>query len=72
MTVLDSILEVFNAMGDWIGGAMEGLIPIFYTAPTTAGDSGELTFIGILAVAGLSLSIVLMLFNLVRGFLRFS
>lgn len=53
--VLGSILEVFGSVGDWIATAVADLIPMFYVA-----ESG-LTFLGVLAVAGLSISVVFML-----------
>ena len=52
MNVLQAILAVFTAVGDWIGEAVTGLIPMFYDSST------GLTFLGVLAVAGLAFSVV--------------
>lgn len=50
-SVLTSILEVFSSVGDWIATAVTDLIPMFY------GAEG-LTFLGVLAVAGLAFSVI--------------
>ena len=70
MNVLDSVLEVFTQVGEWFSTAFTNLIPIFYT--TASGEaSGQLTFVGVLAVAGLALASAGMLFMWIRDFLRF-
>lgn len=65
MTVLNSVLEVFSGVGDWIVETIPSLMPLFYTA-----ESG-LTFMGVLAVAGLAFSVVFMLVGIVQNFLHF-
>ena len=65
MTALESILAVFMAIGEWIVNAVESFVPMFYVAET------GLTFLGVLAVSGLGIAIVMMLINIIRGFLRF-
>lgn len=64
-TVLGAVLEVFLGIGEWIASAVNALIPMFYVAET------GLTFIGVLAVAGLGIGITLLLVSLIRNFLRF-
>lgn len=64
-TVLDSILEVFTTIGEWIPGAVTNLIPMFYSA-----EAG-LTFLGVLAVAGLAFSVVFLVMGLIQNFLHF-
>lgn len=64
--VLSSILEVFSSVGDWITNAVNDMIPMFYTA-----DSG-LTFLGVLAVAGLAFSVVFLLIGIIQRFLHFA
>ena len=64
--VLSSILEVFGAVGEWIVTAIQTLIPMFYTA-----ESG-LTFIGVLAVAGLAFSVVFLLLGIIQRFMHFA
>lgn len=69
-SVLEAIFEVFDAVGSWIPTAVEGLIPMFWTA---GGDgSGQLTFLGVLAVAGLAVSVVFLLLGLIQRFLHFA
>lgn len=66
--VLSAILAVFTSVAGWIGDAVQALIPMFYDA----SEGGEgLTFLGVLAVAGLSISVVLLVFNIIKDFLRF-
>lgn len=63
--VLGAILEVFSSVGDWIATAVTDLIPMFYVA-----DSG-LTFLGVLAVAGLAISVVFLIIGVIQNFLHF-
>lgn len=65
MSVLEAILEVFLGVGEWIVTAVQAIVPMFYVAGT------GLTFIGVLAVAGLAFSVVFLLINIVKGFLQF-
>lgn len=64
MTVLESILEVFESVGTWIASAVQNLIPMFY------GTDG-LTFLGVLAVAGLAFSVSFLIIGLIQNFLHF-
>ena len=64
-SVLDSILAVFMAIGEWISEAVTALIPMFYVAET------GLTFLGVLAVAGLAFSVVFLILGIIQNFLHF-
>lgn len=64
-TVLDAVLAVFTAIGNWITGAVTQLIPMFYTA-----EAG-LTFMGVLAVAGLAFSVIFLVIGIIQNFLHF-
>lgn len=64
MTVLESILEVFESVGTWIASAVQNLIPMFY------GTDG-LTFLGVLAVAGLAFSVSFLIIGLIQNYLHF-
>lgn len=64
MTVLESILGVFESVGTWIASAVQNLIPMFY------GSDG-LTFLGVLAVAGLAFSVSFLIIGLIQNFLHF-
>lgn len=63
-TVLESIFAVFAAVGEWFVDAVTALIPMFYA-------EGALTFLGVLAVAGLAISVVFLLLNIIQNFLHF-
>jgi hypothetical protein len=63
--VLTSIFEVFTAVVSWLTGAVTSLIPMFYVAET------GLTFLGVLAVAGLAISIVFLVMGIIQNFLHF-
>ena len=52
MTIIESVLGVFDAIGDWIITAVNSLLAMFYTA-----ENG-LTFMGVLAVCGLAFSVI--------------
>lgn len=64
-TVLDAVLAIFESIGNWIPEAVTNLIPMFYTA-----ESG-LTFLGVLAVAGLAFSVVFLVMGIIQNFLHF-
>lgn len=64
-TVLSAILEVFMGIGEWISSAVTALIPMFYVSGT------GLTFLGVLAVAGLAFSVVFLIIGLIQNFLHF-
>lgn len=66
MSVLSAILEVFSNVGTWITTAVQNIIPMFYVA-----ESG-LTFLGVLAVAGLAFSVVFLLIGIIQRFLHFA
>lgn len=63
--VLSTVLEVFSAIGTWIGEAVTDLIPMFYVAET------GLTFLGVLAVAGLAFSVIFLVMGIISNFLHF-
>lgn len=64
-TALDAILAVFMSVGEWITSAVTSLIPMFYVAET------GLTFLGVLAVAGLAFSVVFLIIGIIQNFLHF-
>lgn len=64
-TILDAVLNVFTDIGEWIPDAVTQLIPMFYAA-----DTG-LTFLGVLAVAGLAFSVVFLVMGIIQNFLHF-
>lgn len=63
--VLSDVLEVFGQIGGWIPTAVEDLMPIFWSA------ADGLSFLGVLAVAGLAFSVVFLVMGLIQNFLHF-
>lgn len=70
-TVLDSILEVFETIGAWFAEFVPTLFSLFWT-PGVEGAAGSLTFLGVLAVAGLAFSVVFLVIGLIQRFLHFA
>lgn len=66
-SVLTAILSVFSAIGTWIVGAVEDMIPIFWNS-----TDSSLTLIGVLAVAGLGLSVIFLVVGLIQKFFHFA
>lgn len=66
-SVLTSILAVFSAIGTWIVGAVEDMIPIFWNS-----TDSSLTLIGVLSVAGLGLSVIFLVVGLIQRFFHFA
>lgn len=63
--VITAITDVFSAIGEWIVGAVTDLMPMFYNAET------GLTFLGVLAVAGLAFSVIFLMIGIIQRFLHF-
>ena len=66
--MLNSILGVFTSIGSWMTTQISSLQSLFVTG---TGDSASLTFMGILAVAGLGFSVIFLLIGLIQNFLHF-
>lgn len=64
-SVLTAILAVFTAIGEWITTAVTAIMPMFYVAGT------GLTFLGVLAVAGLGFSVIFLVMGIIQNFLHF-
>lgn len=64
-SVISAITGVFDAISTWMQGAISAVIPIFYEA-----ESG-LTFLGVLAVMSLAISLVFLLIGVIQNFLHF-
>lgn len=65
-TLMESILDIFLSVGEWISGAVSALIPLFWDS-----SAGALTFVGVLSVSGLAFSVSMLLISLISKFLRF-
>ncbi len=66
MPVVTAITGVFTAIASWITETIPSITEIFFSS-----ESGELTFMGILAVIALGISIFFLLMGLVQNFLHF-
>lgn len=65
-TVISAITAVFTAVFTWIKTAILSVIEVFYTT----GDQGGLTFLGVLSLIALSLSIFFLIMGLIQNFLH--
>lgn len=65
MSVLESILAVFMEVGEWIPTAITALVPVFWNAQT------GLTFMGVLAVSSLAISVIFLIMGIIQRFLHF-
>lgn len=59
------VLETFSGVGSWLSGAIQSASTMFWTA-----ESG-MTVLGYLAVASLALAVILLIFSLIAGWLKF-
>ena len=64
--MIQAITDVFTGMGDWIAKYMPTIMSIFYNTETNT-----VTFLGILALCGLAISIFFLLMGVVQNFLHF-
>lgn len=63
-TVLEAVLSTLEAIAQWVVESMGTLTTMFYA-------EGSLTFYGILAVAGLGISVCLLFLSIIQNFLHF-
>lgn len=61
---LTQVLEVFSGVTDWLGDSFSAVTSMFYA-------EGNLTFLGVMALGGIGISVALLLVNLVKSFIRF-
>lgn len=65
--IIDSLTTVFSAVFEWIMGAIEAVIPVFWNA---TADGGTLTFLGVLAIIALAISIFFLIVGFIQNFLH--
>ena len=65
-TLLESIFDIFLSVGEWISGATSALVSMFWDS-----TNSTLTFVGTLSVAGLAISVSLLLISFLEKFLHF-
>lgn len=66
-SLLENIFSTFSDVGSWIGTIISSLVALFWSFETAS-----LTFLGILSVAGLAFSVIMLLFGIVTCFVGFS
>lgn len=64
MEAFTAISKVFDGVITWIISAINQAVPLFYVA-----EKG-LTFLGVLSVVGLSISVFFLLIGLIQNFLH--
>ena len=69
MGILEAIFEIFSGVGDWIIQSLTSLMDIFWLPGADGG--GNLTFLGVLAVAGLAFSVIFLIIGIIQRFLHF-
>lgn len=63
-SVVTAVLAVFTSILQWFVDSIEVAIGIFWVAET------GLTFLGVLSVVGLGIAVILMLFAMIRSYLK--
>lgn len=61
---LAPITSVFSEVITWIVSALESVLAVFYA-------DGALTFLGLLGVAGLAISVFFLIMGVIQNFLHF-
>lgn len=64
--MITAVTNVFTGIGNWIAEFLPTIFAIFWDA-----EAGTLTFLGILAVCGLAVSIFFLLMGVIQNFLHF-
>lgn len=64
-SVIEAVTAVFDAMADWFIGIIPTITGIFYAEET------GLTLLGVLALCGLSVSIVFLVVGIITNFFQF-
>lgn len=65
MAILETILAIFAGVADWIVETLPTVTSLFYA-------EGALTFLGVLAVGSLAISISFLLIGIIQRFLHFA
>lgn len=65
-TLLTAIFAVFTAVGEWIMEQLAALPSIFWNT-----SDNSLTFLGVLAIVSLGISIIFLMIRVIQNFLHF-
>lgn len=68
--IIQAVLSVFGDIGEWIISQLSLITEIFW-AQSADGSSYHLTFLGVLAVAALGISVIFLLIRVIQNFLHF-
>lgn len=66
MTVVEQVLAVFSAIGEWFAEIIPSMLAVFYDA-----DTNTLTVIGVLAVCSLAIAVILLVLAWIVDFFKF-
>ena len=66
--VVQAILDVFGDISEWIILQLSNITDIFWVQ---TGDSYSLTFLGVLAIIALGISVIFLLMRVIQNFLHF-
>lgn len=66
--IISAMTAVFDAIFTWILAAISAVIPVFWTAGENG--AGELTFLGVLTLIALGISIFFLVMGLIQNFLH--
>lgn len=64
-SIVTAITGVFTAMATWIADTIPSIVAVFYDS------TNGLTFLGVLAVCALGISVFFLLMGLIQNFLHF-
>lgn len=67
--IITAMTTVFDAVFTWVKSAITSVIEVFYTSGG-ADKPGQLTFLGVLALVALAISIFFLLVGLIQNFLH--
>ena len=67
--IITAMTTVFDAVFKWVKTAINACIEVFYTAGS-GETGGQLTFLGVLALVALAISIFFLLVGLIQNFLH--
>lgn len=67
--IITAMTTVFDAVFTWVKSAITSCIEVFYTAGS-GETAGQLTFLGVLALIALAISIFFLLVGLIQNFLH--
>lgn len=66
--MVQTITTVWTAIVQFVVGLFGDISALFYTPAASDGGTGSLTFVGTLAVIMAGISLMLLVFNLIRSF----